>query len=215
MTQSELLAILQRALRTESPVLVVLAGCNGAGKTTFFDLYLESLGLPFINADRIAAALDPADLQQIAYQAAGLADEARRDLMKRNLSFCMETVFSDPVGAKVQFLKDARAEGYTVIGVFIRLSEPALSVARVAQRVSRGGHDVPDEKLHSRFERTARNIQAALQFVDVGLLIDNSSVEIPYRLLECWECGTLRYRVADSESSCGPDDPVPGPGHDS
>lgn len=78
----------------------------------------------------------------MAYQAANLADDARRDLLKRGLSFCMETVFSDPVGDKVQFLKDAQSAGYTVIGVFITLSDPALSAARVAQRVGRGSHDV-------------------------------------------------------------------------
>jgi predicted ABC-type ATPase len=128
----------------------------------------------------------------VAYQAANLADAARRDLLKRGLSFCIETVFSDPVGDKVQFLKDAQSAGYSVIGVFITLSDPALSTARVAQRVGRGDHDVPDDKLASRFERTARNIQAALRLVDVGLLIDNSSAETPYRLTEVWEHGELR-----------------------
>jgi predicted ABC-type ATPase len=106
----------------------------------------------------------------------------------------METVFSDPVGDKVQFLKDAQTAGYSVIGLFITLSDPALSIARVTQRVGRGGHDVPDDKLQTRFARTAQNIQAALKFVDVGLLIDNSSAETPYRLLEVWECGELRSR---------------------
>jgi predicted ABC-type ATPase len=145
-----------------------------------------------VNADRIAQVLDPSRPDQLAYQAADVADNVRRDLVKRGLSFCMETVFSDPVGDKLQFLKDAQAEGYTVIGVFITLSDPALSIARVAQRVVRGGHDVPDDKLKSRFERTAQNIQAALHFVDVGLLIDNSSAETPYRLMELWEHGELR-----------------------
>jgi predicted ABC-type ATPase len=193
LTHTELLEVLQRALQTEFPVLLVLAGSNGAGKTTFYELYLERLGLPFVNADRIAQILDPSHPGQVAYQAARVADDARRDLVKRRLSFCMETVFSDPVGDKVQFLKDAQAEGYTVIAVFIRLSDPALSLARVVQRVARGGHDVPDEKLGSRFARTAQNIQAALTFVDVGLVLDNSSAEAPYRLVELWERGELRF----------------------
>jgi predicted ABC-type ATPase len=192
LTHSELLEVLQRALQKEFPVLLVLAGSNGAGKTTFYELYLERLGLPFINADRIAQILDPSHPGQLAYQAASVADNARRDLVKRRLSFCMETVFSDPVGDKVQFLKDAQAEGYTVIGVFITLSDPALSLARVVQRVARGGHDVPDDKLESRFARTAQNIQSALKFVDVGLVLDNSSAEAPYRLVELWERGELR-----------------------
>lgn len=176
----------------QCPALVVLAGSNGAGKTTFYELYLERLGLPFVNADRIAQLLDPSLPEDVAYRAAKIADAARRELLKQGLSFCMETVFSDPVGDKVQFLKDAQTEGYAVIGVFITLSDPALSTARVSQRVDRGGHDVPDAKLASRFARTAQNIQAALRFVNVGLLIDNSSAEHPYRLTELWEHGELR-----------------------
>jgi predicted ABC-type ATPase len=202
LTNTELLEVLQRALQKEFPVLLVLAGSNGAGKTTFYELYLERLGLPFVNADRIAQILDPSQPGQFAYQAASIADDVRRDLVKRRLSFCMETVFSDPVGDKVQFLKDAQAEGYTVIGVFIRLSDPALSLARVVQRLARGGHDVPDDKLESRFARTAQNIQAALRFVDVGLVLDNSSAEAPYRLVELWERGELRSgpsETADAE----------------
>ena len=197
MTYSDLIEVLQRALHKDGPTLIVLAGSNGAGKTTFFELYLERIGLPFVNADRIAQFLEPSHPGQVAYQAAKLADEARRELLKRGLSFCMETVFSDPVGDKIQFLKEAQSAGYSVIGVFITLSDPALSIARVVQRVGRGGHDVPDDKLGSRFERTARNIQAALRFVDVGLLIDNSSAETPYRLLQLWERGELRPAVEE------------------
>jgi len=197
LTYSDLIEVLQRALHKDGPTLIVLAGSNGAGKTTFFELYLERIGLPFVNADRIAQFLEPSHPGQVAYQAAKLADEARRELLKRGLSFCMETVFSDPVGDKIQFLKEAQSAGYSVIGVFITLSDPALSIARVVQRVGRGGHDVPDDKLASRFERTARNIQAALRFVDVGLLIDNSSAETPYRLLQLWERGELRPAVEE------------------
>jgi len=201
LTQSVLLAVLQRTLQRVCPALIVLAGSNGAGKTTFYELYLERLGLPFVNADRIAQILDPSHPEKVAYQAAAVADDVRRDLMTRGLSFCMETVFSDPVGDKVQFLKDAQIEGYTVIGVFITVSDPGLSIARVAQRVGRGGHDVPDDKLQSRFERTAQNIQAALQFVDVGLVIDNSSAETPYRLMELWEHGELRNGLTEGSDS--------------
>jgi predicted ABC-type ATPase len=197
LTYSELIAALHRALQTERPVIVVLAGSNGSGKSTFYELYLEKLGLPFINADLIAKTLEPTTPEQSAYQSAQLADEARRDLVKRSLSFCMETVFSDPVGDKVQFLKDTQAAGYTIIGIFIQLSDFALSAARVAQRVSRGGHDVPDEKIQSRFARTANNIRAAIHFVDVALVIDNSSTEHPYQLLEVYEHGIQMLSNSD------------------
>lgn len=82
----------------------------------------------------------------------------------------------------MQFLKAAHAAGYVVIGVIIQLSNVMLSTTRVAQDVARRGHDVPDEKLQTRFDRTHRNIKAILQFVDLGLLVNNRSPDSPYRL---------------------------------
>lgn len=107
-----------------------------------------------------AKTLAPMTPEQLAHQGAKIADEARRDLVSWSLSFCMETVFSEPVGEKVQFLKDTQTAGYMVVGLLIRLAP--LSNARVAQQVSRGGHDVPDATLASCFECTAKNIHAAM-----------------------------------------------------
>lgn len=184
-----LLESLQRALLAERPVLVVIAGSNGAGKSTFYDLYLRALGLPFVNADHIAGTLHPEAPERFSYEAAAIAEVARRELVAKQVSFCMETVFSDPAGDKVRFLRATQAAGYTVALFLIRLSDPQLSIARVAQRVARGGHDVPDEKLTARFERTRRNAAEALTFVDLAAVIDNSSFDAPFRLLEWWEGG--------------------------
>jgi predicted ABC-type ATPase len=192
-----LLSSLERVLQGDRPILLVLAGSNGAGKSTFYDLYLRPWGLVFVNADLIAQALNPADPARIAYDAAAAAGVVRRELVARGASFCMETVFSDPSGDKVQFLREARTAGYTVILLAFQLSDAELSNARVVQRVARGGHDVPEEKIRARFERTQRNIAAALQFVDLGFVIDNSSAQQPYRLIERWEHG-VRVEREDS-----------------
>src|SRR4051794_30737597 len=118
-----------------SPTLIVLAGPNGAGKSTFFELNLRATGLRFVNADLIARAIAPEDPMGVAYEAAKAADIERRILVSEAESFCMETVFSDPSGDEVAFLRDARAGGYHVHLVFIGLDSPALSEARVIQRV--------------------------------------------------------------------------------
>jgi predicted ABC-type ATPase len=183
---------LDRVLAADKPVILVLAGSNGAGKSTFFDLYLSRLGLTFVNADRIAQALDPNDPLAVSYEAARVADIVRHELVDQRQSFCMETVFSDPAGSKLQFLREAQACGYTVVFLYFRLADAALSAARVMQRVARGGHDVPDEKLAARFVRTLRNAAAALTFVDLALVIDNSSAREPYRVVEQWEGGILQ-----------------------
>lgn len=66
--------------------------------------------------------------------------------MEAGLSFCTETVFSDPVGAKLGLLEEARTRGFAVFLIFIGLESPSLAVARVKQRVRHSGHDVPDAK---------------------------------------------------------------------
>src|SRR5437016_5317009 len=131
------------------PLVVALAGPNGAGKTTFFHAHLAPCGLRFINADILAGEvdLDP-------YTAARMAALLRQALVDQRESFVFETVFSDPVGDKLSFLKDATQQGYTVVLCFIGISGPDVSEARVAMRVSQGGHDVPTDKLITRFPRT-------------------------------------------------------------
>ena len=140
------------------PVIVAIAGPNGAGKTTFFHSHLREAGLRFVNADDIARELGIS-----AYEAAQIAGALRRELVRQRESFIFETVFSDPVGEKLAFLAHAAIAGYNVVLCFIGIADPETSEARVAMRVSQGGHDVPSEKLASRFRRTIKNLKAAIQ----------------------------------------------------
>jgi predicted ABC-type ATPase len=183
-------SLLSELLRGREPCIVVLAGSNGAGKSTFFRELLESTGIAFVNADNMARLLNPQAAEAFSYDAARLAEALRQDLVARGETFCMETVFSDPQGEKVEFLRAAKAKGYIVILIDIRITSIELSRARVHQRVLGGGHDVPDEKLESRFERTRRNAAAALQIVDIAVVLDNSSVDFPFRHMETWKRGS-------------------------
>ena len=180
------------------PVLIFLAGPNGSGKSTFFDEYLAQLGLPYVNADRIASAVHAVDatasrdhIDRLAFSA---AEGLRASFVEARVSFCTETVFSDRVGAKLRLLEEARARGFAVILIFIGLESPTLSVARVMQRVAQGGHDVPDRKLHARFPRVLANLRAALPLVDEAFLLDNSSSDAPYRLVAVYAQGKLVSR---------------------
>jgi predicted ABC-type ATPase len=180
------------------PVLIVLAGPNGSGKSTFFDEFLAGLGLPYVNADRIAAAVHAADpaasRDQIDGRAFSAAEGLRAAFVQARISFCTETVFSDPVGAKLGLLREARGLGFAVFLIFVGLASPALSVARVMQRVARGGHDVPDAKLHARFPRVLRNLRAAIPLVDEAFVFDNSSADEPYRPVAVYANGALVSR---------------------
>ena len=179
---------------TRAPILLVIAGPNGAGKTTFHDHFISPLGMPFVNADRIAQSQSPTEKSsgKFSYEAAKIADAARRLLLADGKSFCMETVFSDPAGDKLKFLRTARKAGYSVILLFIGLECPELSLARVIQRVAGGGHDVPDDKLRERFPRSLDNFRKALSFVDHAFLFDNSSSDTPFRPVAIWIAGKLR-----------------------
>jgi predicted ABC-type ATPase len=173
----------------EKRLLIVVAGPNGAGKSTFVETFLKPTGILIVNPDEVAKGLSPDSPEDVAYEAARVADTWRRDLAARGVSFCMETVFSDPQGDKLQFLQECQSGGYTVILVFIGVESAELSLGRVIQRVEQGGHDVPDAKIEARFPRTFDNVRQALTFVDRALLFDNSSADKPFRFVAEFKAG--------------------------
>jgi len=166
------------------PLIVALAGPNGAGKSTFYHAHLRLAGLRFVNADVLARAL-----KINPYEAATVADSLRRELVRQGESFVFETVFSDPVGDKLGFLRDAAAAGYTVVLCFIGISGADVSEQRVAMRVTQGGHDVPTEKLESRYPRTMANLTTALLEIPYVWIFDNDDLRAPYRLVAVYEHG--------------------------
>jgi predicted ABC-type ATPase len=166
------------------PIAVVLAGPNGAGKTSFYRAYLQSSGLRFVNADVVAG-----ELGIDAYRAAEIADEVRRQLVELQESFIFETVFSDPVGDKLAFLKEVETKGYTVVLFFIGIGSPQISDERVAMRVSKGGHDVPANKILARYPRVMRNLEKALVELQNVRVYDNTDLKMPFRLVAVREAG--------------------------
>jgi predicted ABC-type ATPase len=157
----------------------MLVGGNGAGKSTFYRLYLEPLGLPFINADNIARQLYPQASEAHSYEAARLAEQMRNEMLLSGASFCFETVYSHP--AKIDFVARARTLGYEVIMVVVHLQTVALNRARVAERVAEGGHGVPDEKIQSRIPRTLRHIKDSIPLCNRVQVYDNSSADVPFQ----------------------------------
>jgi predicted ABC-type ATPase len=166
------------------PIIVALAGPNGAGKTTFYHAHLQPAGLRFVNADVIARELNIG-----AYAAARVADSLREELVRQRESFVFETVFSDPVGAKLAFLKGAAQAGYATLLCFVGTSGPKVSEQRVAMRVSQGGHDVPAEKLIARFPRTMANLKTALRDLPCVWVFDNDDLRTPFRHAAVFEDG--------------------------
>ena len=156
----------------------VLTGGNGAGKSTFYHTQLKPLGLPFINADVIAKELYPEAPESHSYDAAKIAAHMRVELLAKGESFCFETVFSHP--SKIDFVAQAKANGYEVVLVFIHLDNLDLNLARIAQRVEEGGHAVPPEKVKSRIPRTLEHIKTVIPLCDQVYVLDNQSYESPF-----------------------------------
>ena len=169
--------------------LWILAGGNGAGKSTFYRTRLATKGLAFINADIIARQLYPDAPESHSYDAARIAAEIRSQLLEQGRSFCFETVFSHP--SKIDFVAEAKALGYEIILVFMHLGDSNLNQARVAQRVSEGGHDVPADKVINRIPRTLKNIRIALPLCDQVYVLDNATYSNPFKQIATLSNGML------------------------
>ncbi len=185
------------------PLLVAIAGPNGAGKSTFYHSQLAEFGLPFVNADELAA-----ELRIDAYAAADVAEIVRQSYVRQRTSFAFETVLSDPVGEKVSFLERAAGEGYTVLIFFVGIPDARTSKLRVKMRTMRGGHDVPEDKLRERFPRTIENLRRAIMRLPYVFVQDNSDPYNSHRPVARFEAGRavwLAESIPDWLTPCLPE----------
>lgn len=122
--------------------------------------------------------LEPSSLLRIpsaranSYVAAVLADAIRRELLRQRTSFTFETVMSSP--DKVDFMREARSEGYRTYLYFVATADPAINIERVRLRVELGGHDVPEEKIRARYRRSIDLLDEACTAADRAYVFDNS-----------------------------------------
>lgn len=178
--------------------LWILAGGNGAGKSTFYRTRLQSLKMPFVNADILAKQLYPDDPEGHSVDAARLAAELRTRLIREKRSFCVETVFSHP--SKIDFVAQAKAMGYEIVLIFIHLEWVLLNQARIAQRLSEGGHSVPDDKVLSRIPRVLKLVRQVLPLCDFVSILDNSRADDPFQqvaVIRNGQCRLLQNPIPD------------------
>jgi predicted ABC-type ATPase len=163
------------------PVLHLVAGPNGAGKTTLYRRVIEPVThLLFINADQIAHTRWPGEELEHSYDAAAVAAAARNECLAQRQSFATETVFSHP--SKVALLRAANDAGYRTY-LHIVLIPESLAVARVAERVADGGHQVPEDKVRGRYARLWGHLAIAIGVVNEARVYDNSDPRTPLRLI--------------------------------
>ena len=158
------------------PVLIVIAGPNGSGKTSTTRLVIKhewAESCAYINPDEIAQTkFGDWNNPDAVRQAVEYCEEWREQLLKEHKDFIFETVLSSD--GKVDFLKRAKEEGYFIRIFFICTSTPAINASRIAKRVMEGGHDVPIQKIISRYQKAIVNAGQIAQFVDRLYVYDNS-----------------------------------------
>lgn len=158
------------------PVMHLVAGPHGAGKTTLYEYLIAPRypALPFINPAAYAA-------EQLAHirnddertnQARAWGDAEREALIRSGHSFVTETAFSHP--SRVALMTHARSLGYEVVLYALAADDPRRLLQRVSQRVREGGHAVPTHKVLERYPRCIENFRRAVRLTDLALLLDAS-----------------------------------------
>lgn len=174
----------------------MIAGPNGSGKTTITDK-IRSRGHDFgeyINPDEITQDLlkhttspSPQDIFKANHQAQIIAEQRRQTALDEGRSLSLETVMSHP--SKVDFMRLAKDRGYKIDFFFVATDDPLINLDRVKNRVQEGGHDVPSDKVISRYERVMNLLPEAISVSDRTIIYDNSQEEQPLRLTAVIEQG--------------------------
>lgn len=140
------------------PNLYIIAGCNGAGKTTAsYTILPEILDCKeFVNADSIAAGLSPFNPESVAFEAGRIMLHRITQLVDEGVDFAFETTLA--TRSYVSLIKRAKQSGYDATLLFFWLSSPGLATERVAKRVSKGGHNIPVDVIERRYYRGIFNL---------------------------------------------------------
>ena len=162
----------------------IIAGPNGAGKTTFANEFLpiEAECLNFINADLIAKGLSPFQPEKVAIQAGKLMIQQMNEFLKKNQSFAFETTFSGKEYAEK--IRNWKSQNYEVIIYYLKLPSVDLAIERVKLRVSQGGHNVPENVIRRRYDRSWENFQHIYKRLADSWTVFDTSGKVPVILEE-------------------------------
>lgn len=159
------------------PTLYILAGPNGAGKTTAAYNLLPDVfkTIEFVNADEIARGISPFNVDSVVFQAGRIMLERLGQLIKEKKSFAFETTLSGL--AYLKFIRLAKQKEFKIILFFVWLDSFDLAQNRVAIRVKKGGHNIPNEVIERRYWKGIRNFSKYAQETDNWYIYDNSGPE--------------------------------------
>ena len=155
--------------------LYIISGCNGAGKTTAsYTVLPEILDCrEFVNADEIARGLSPFNSESMAIEAGRLMLKRIEELLEKEETFSIETTLATK--SYINLVRRAQAKGYSVKVLFFWLNSPELALQRVAERVAKGGHNIPEPVIRRKYVAGIRNFfRLFMSEVDYWDIYDNS-----------------------------------------
>ena len=179
----------------KKPILIVIAGPNGSGKTSITTKILHHEWIKeciYINPDNIAKEkFGDWNNPQAIIDAANLSKEIRQNCIENFQSLIFETVLS--ASDKIDFILDAKKRGYFIRIFFVGTDTPSINASRIAQRVMEGGHDVPITKIISRYSKSIANCAVCAKIVDRLYVYDNSiDFEEPVLLFKITDGNTAK-----------------------
>jgi len=157
------------------PNMYIIAGCNGAGKTTAsYTVLPEILNCKeFVNADEIAKNLSPLQPETAAFESGRIMLLRINELMNHSQDFAFETTLS--TRSYISFIKKAKLLGYKVSLLFFWLDSPSAAKERVRYRVQHGGHNIPENIIERRYVRGIQNLMRLyIPEVDYWIVFDNT-----------------------------------------
>ncbi len=163
-----------------SPQVVLIAGPNGAGKTSLSPFLLRDrfTEFAFINADAIASGLSAFDPEGVAIEAGRVMLSRLHELSEQRESFAFESTLA--ARSYASWLKRLRVQGYEFHLIFVWLRSVDLAIGRVAERVLRGGHDIPPQEIRRRYQRGIDNLfELYIPIADAWAVYDNSEHNRP------------------------------------
>ena len=167
------------------PILIVIAGPNGSGKTSVASRLLRHEWIEdaiYINPDIIAQEkFGDWNSQDAIMQAAKYCENLREQCLKQKRSLIFETVLS--IDDKVNYILRAHRAGFFIRFFFVCTANPTINASRIAQRVMEGGHDVPISKIISRYNKSIIRGNIVSRFADRAYIYDNSVDNAEARLL--------------------------------
>ncbi len=179
--------------------MIIIAGPNGSGKTSVTQKFLHhewAEGTLYINPDEVAKEVfGDWNSAEAVWKAANYCTALREECLRSQRSFVFETVMS--AEDKVDFILRAKQAGFFIRLFFISTAHPSINAARIANRVMKGGHDVPIPKIISRYYKSIENCHTVARVVDRLYVYDNSVDGEDAKLLFRLTDGNLKKKYVD------------------